>query len=58
LGGYFDDVVEFESKKARMEVTLVDLPPILQIQLQVGFSFFWLMLFISIYLGVEGTIQS
>ncbi|KAI0319953.1 hypothetical protein OF83DRAFT_1169745 [Amylostereum chailletii] len=34
LSGYFDDVVEFESKKARMEVTLVDLPPILQIQLQ------------------------
>lgn len=34
LSGYFDDVVEFEGKKARMEVTLVDLPPLLQIQLQ------------------------
>ncbi|TFY78461.1 hypothetical protein EWM64_g5551 [Hericium alpestre] len=34
LSRYFDDVVEFESKKARMEVTLVDLPPVLQIQLQ------------------------
>ncbi|KAI0066711.1 cysteine proteinase [Artomyces pyxidatus] len=34
LSGYFDDVVEFESKKARMEVTLVELPPVLQIQLQ------------------------
>ncbi|TFY55421.1 hypothetical protein EVG20_g9326 [Dentipellis fragilis] len=34
LSGYFDDVVEFESKKARMEVALVDLPPLLQIQLQ------------------------
>ena len=36
LSGYFDDVVDFEGKKARMEVALVDLPPILQIQLQVG----------------------
>ncbi|KAF8899278.1 hypothetical protein BD779DRAFT_1607774 [Infundibulicybe gibba] len=34
LSGYFDDVVDFEGKKARMEVSLVDLPPILQIQLQ------------------------
>ncbi|KDR85578.1 hypothetical protein GALMADRAFT_53377 [Galerina marginata CBS 339.88] len=34
LSGYFDDVVEFEGRKARMEVTLVDLPPVLQIQLQ------------------------
>ncbi|KAF8913232.1 hypothetical protein CPB84DRAFT_1888891 [Gymnopilus junonius] len=34
LSGYFDDIVEFEGRKARMEVTLVDLPPILQIQLQ------------------------
>lgn len=36
LAGYFDDEVEFESKKAHMEVTLVDVPPILQIQLQVS----------------------
>ena len=35
LGSYFDDAVEFEGKAARMEVTLVDLPPLLQIQLQV-----------------------
>ena len=35
LGGYFRDNVEFEGKKATMEVTLIDLPPILQIQLQV-----------------------
>jgi ubiquitin carboxyl-terminal hydrolase 25 len=35
LCGYFDDVVEFEGKKAHMEVSLVDLPPLLQIQLQV-----------------------
>ncbi|TDL19407.1 cysteine proteinase [Rickenella mellea] len=34
LSGYFDDVVEFEGKRARMEVTIVELPPILQIQLQ------------------------
>jgi len=34
LSGYFDDVVEYEGKRARMEVTLVELPPILQIQLQ------------------------
>lgn len=35
LSGYFDDIVEFEGKKARMEVSLIDLPPLLQIQLQV-----------------------
>ncbi|KAJ7150387.1 hypothetical protein C8R46DRAFT_502972 [Mycena filopes] len=34
LSGYFDDVVEFEGKKARMEVSLVETPPLLQIQLQ------------------------
>ncbi|KAG6884779.1 hypothetical protein C0993_008340 [Termitomyces sp. T159_Od127] len=34
LSGYFDDVVEFNGEKRRMEVTLVDLPPVLQIQLQ------------------------
>ncbi|KAH8099848.1 cysteine proteinase [Cristinia sonorae] len=34
LSRYFDDVVEFEGVKRRMEVTLVDLPPLLQIQLQ------------------------
>jgi len=34
LSGYFDDTVELEGRKAKMEVTLVDLPPILQIQLQ------------------------
>ncbi|KAF8641193.1 hypothetical protein AX17_000828 [Amanita inopinata Kibby_2008] len=34
LSGYFDDVVEYEGKKTRMEVSLVDVPPLLQIQLQ------------------------
>ncbi|KAJ7459049.1 hypothetical protein B0H11DRAFT_2060211 [Mycena galericulata] len=34
LSGYFDDVVEFQGKKARMEVTLLETPPLLQIQLQ------------------------
>ena len=38
LSRYFNDTVEFEGKKAHMEVSLVDLPPILQIQLQVCFS--------------------
>lgn len=38
LGGYFHDHVEFEGKKATMEVSIVELPPILQIQLQVGFE--------------------
>lgn len=32
---YFDDVVDLEGQKKRMEVSLVDLPPLLQIQLQV-----------------------
>lgn len=35
LGRYFDDIVELEGMKKRMEVTIVDLPPLLQIQLQV-----------------------
>ena len=35
LSGYFDDTVDFEGNKARMEVALVDLPPLLQVQLQV-----------------------
>ncbi|EKM61525.1 uncharacterized protein PHACADRAFT_85514 [Phanerochaete carnosa HHB-10118-sp] len=34
LGRYFDDIVELDGVKRRMEVTLVDLPPLLQIQLQ------------------------
>jgi len=34
LSGYFDDVVDYKGEKARMEVALVDLPPLLQIQLQ------------------------
>jgi ubiquitin carboxyl-terminal hydrolase 25 len=34
LSAYFDDVVEFNGEKRRMEVSLLDLPPILQIQLQ------------------------
>ncbi|KAG8892118.1 ubiquitin-specific protease ubp2, partial [Tulasnella sp. 403] len=34
LSGRFDDVVDFEDKKARMETSIVDPPPILQIQLQ------------------------
>jgi ubiquitin carboxyl-terminal hydrolase 25/28 len=39
LSGYFDDIVDFEGRKARMEVTLVELPPVLQIQLQVCYHF-------------------
>lgn len=35
LSEYFDDVVEFDGQKARMQMSLVDLPPLLQIQLQV-----------------------
>lgn len=35
LARYFDDVVELVGQKKRMEVSLVDLPPLLQIQLQV-----------------------
>lgn len=42
LSRYFNDTVEFEGKKAHMEVSLVDLPPILQIQLQVSMSSIWL----------------
>ena len=41
LSRYFDDIVEFEGVKKRMEVTLIDLPPLLQIQLQVRFRSFF-----------------
>lgn len=34
LTGFLDDNVELEGRKGRMEVTLVDPPPLLQIQLQ------------------------
>jgi len=35
LSKYFEDTVEFEGQTAQMSVSLVKLPPILQIQLQV-----------------------
>lgn len=35
LARYFDDIVELEGFKKLMEVSVVDLPPLLQIQLQV-----------------------
>jgi len=38
LSGYFDDVVDFQGEKARMEMSLVKLPPILQIQLQASLN--------------------
>jgi ubiquitin carboxyl-terminal hydrolase 25/28 len=34
LSGFLDDTIEFEGRKAKMEVTLLELPPVLQIQLQ------------------------
>ncbi|KAF8596170.1 cysteine proteinase [Ceratobasidium sp. AG-I] len=34
LNGYLEDEVEYAGKRSRMEVSLLDLPPILQIQLQ------------------------
>ncbi|KAF8323953.1 cysteine proteinase [Clavulina sp. PMI_390] len=34
LGHFLDDTVEFEGKQAEMEIDLLELPPILQIQLQ------------------------
>lgn len=40
LSRYFDDLVDYEGGKARMEVSLVELPPLLQIQLQVRMTFF------------------
>ncbi|KAJ7597723.1 hypothetical protein C8J56DRAFT_920783 [Mycena floridula] len=34
LGRYFDDVVEYEGQRVPMQMSLIDLPPLLQIQLQ------------------------
>lgn len=39
LSRYFDDLVDYEGGKARMEVSLVELPPLMQIQLQVRTTF-------------------
>lgn len=36
LGSFFNDVVDFEGKKSRMEISMLDVPPLLQIQLQVS----------------------
>ena len=57
LSGYFDDIVDFEGRKARMEVTLVELPPVLQIQLQVFDHFFFFQIFSSAHSVVAGSIQ-
>jgi len=57
LSGYFDDNVEYEGEKARMEVSLVDLPPILQIQLQVQLIYFQIVVVIADALTVAGPIQ-
>lgn len=35
LGYFLDDTIEFEGRQAEMEIDLLELPPILQIQLQV-----------------------
>lgn len=49
---YFDDVVELGGQTKRMEVSLVDLPPLLQIQLQVR----TLKLFADIVRGLMETL--
>ena len=49
LSKYFDDVVEYEGGKTRMEISIVDLPPILQIQLQVWIINILTYLLIRIY---------
>lgn len=36
LGHFLDDTVEFEGRQAEMEIDILELPPILQIQLQVS----------------------
>jgi ubiquitin carboxyl-terminal hydrolase 25/28 len=56
LSRYFNDTVEFEGKKAHMEVSLVDLPPILQIQLQVCLSSILLDLRVDDSCATEGPV--
>ena len=36
LSRYMDNIIEYQGRKARMKVSVVELPSILQIQLQVG----------------------
>jgi hypothetical protein len=55
LSGYFDDVVDFKGKKARMEVSLIDLPPLLQIQLQVGCDYSSIHLILTKYFDRESS---
>ena len=58
LSGYFDDIVDWEGGKARMEVSLVEAPPLLQIQLQVR-RVCQLTLITSLihYFNTEGPVQ-
>ena len=37
LSRYMDNVFEYQGRKARMKVSVVELPSILQVQLQVGY---------------------
>ena len=37
LSRYMNNVIEYQGRKARMKVSVVELPSILQIQLQVGY---------------------
>jgi len=56
LSGYFDDTVDFEGRKMRMEVSLVDIPPILQIQLQVRYFMFFEDI-LGLKIGIASAIQ-
>jgi ubiquitin carboxyl-terminal hydrolase 25/28 len=40
LSEYLSDTVEYQGKQAKMDVELLELPPILQIQLQVTGSLY------------------
>lgn len=50
LGHFLDDTVEFEGRQAEMEIDILDLPPILQIQLQVRIPLSYSVLLLVLWL--------
>jgi ubiquitin carboxyl-terminal hydrolase 25/28 len=56
LSHFLDDTVEFEGRQAEMEIDILELPPILQIQLQVSCPSIRIPRFVQRISTIAGTI--
>lgn len=56
LGHFLDDTVEFEGRQAEMEIDILELPPILQIQLQVRYPSVFILQIAQSKSSAAGTI--